>query len=855
MKLRRSIPFAYLAAALLAVSAGLSPVTRAHEEPDVKIRELTQQLQAEPNRASLYTERAGLYRKAKRYDEALADYGRALDCPSPPAKVRIWVAGTLREAGRSSEAADALRAYLADHPADWRTHLVRARLLRDVGHTKEADAAYRALVESCPPGTPDLYLEWARALAGPNGRGWEAAGRILQEGLDRLGPVPSLEVKAMRIDERLGRVSSALTRWQRLASTAPDAPLWRDAGIELARRTQFALPAVPSSPARNTPPVGPAPIHGSAPKNPEIGTTGPGTTLVPEGATWRFQYGTPPPGRGWKTGPKSRDWNEGPAPLGYGDPLIATELDWGTEEDEKPVTAYFRRGFRVEDPDRVPYLQFDLLRDDGAVVYVNGKEVWRDNLPPNKAINHDRTAIYPLGGEEEGARITKVVPVDNLLKPGENQLAVEVHQYSEGSSDLHFDLALTGWESSPPPRLLRGPYLQSGTPDGAVIRWATDVPSDSRVWIGRSPETLHRLYVEPAEVTEHEVRLTGLDAATTYSYAVGDAGGVRAGGDANHHWTTSPEPGTPVSARIWVLGDSGLPALSTRSVRDSFYSFHGAKTPDLWLMLGDNAYEDGTLAQYQAGVFDMFPETLRTTVLWPTLGNHDGHTAYSITETGPYYDLFTLPRNGEAGGLPSGTEAYFSFDYGNIHFINLNSYDLDRSPGGAMAAWLVADLAANRRAEWTIAFWHHPPYSKGSHDSDKEKELVEMRETFLPLLEAGGVDLVLSGHSHNYERSRLIHGHYGHSDTLTEAMVLNPGDGRPDGDGPYVKAGSEGTVYTVAGSSSKVGGGAMDHPIMVTCWSILGSLILDVEPDRLTGTFIDYGETVRDTFELVKPRP
>ncbi len=79
--------------------------------------------------------------------------------------------------------------------------------------------------------------------------------------------------------------------------------------------------------------------------------------------------------------------------------------------------------------------------------------------------------------------------------------------------------------------------------------------------------------------------------------------------------------------------------------------------------------------------------------------------------TGPYYDMFTLPAAGEAGGIASGTEAYYSFDYANIHFICLDSYDVDRSVDGAMLTWLEYDLVATT-ADWIIAFWHHPPYTK-----------------------------------------------------------------------------------------------------------------------------------------------
>src|SRR6185295_4674728 len=130
----------------------------------------------------------------------------------------------------------------------------------------------------------------------------------------------------------------------------------------------------------------------------------------------------------------------------------------------------------------------------------------------------------------------------------------------------------------------------------------------------------------------------------------------------------------------------------------------------------------------------------------------------------------------EAGGVSSGTEAYYSFDFSNAHFICLESYETDRSSGGAMMTWLREDLDSTNQT-WVIAFWHHPPYSKGSHDSDDETELIQMRKNALPILEEGGVDLVLSGHSHSYERSYLIDRHYGSSSTFSDSNVVDGGDG------------------------------------------------------------------------------
>jgi hypothetical protein len=102
-----------------------------------------------------------------------------------------------------------------------------------------------------------------------------------------------------------------------------------------------------------------------------------------------------------------------------------------------------------------------------------------------------------------------------------------------------------------------------------------------------------------------------------------------------------------------------------------------------------------------------------------------------MRQTGPYYKIFSLPTNGEAGGVASATKACCSFDHGNIHFICLESDKIDRSPNGAMTTWPENELASTNK-EWIIASWHHPPYTKASHDSDSESQLREMREEPCP---------------------------------------------------------------------------------------------------------------------------
>lgn len=418
-------------------------------------------------------------------------------------------------------------------------------------------------------------------------------------------------------------------------------------------------------------------------------------------------------------------------------------------------------------------------------------------------------------------------------------------------------------------KIVRGPYLQQGTPESVVVRWRTDIPTDSAVKFGQNAANLDQEAKTKWKTTEHVMILEGLTPSTKYHYAVGNAEQTLAGGDVGAYFITSPKPGTRQPIRTWVIGDAGTASAKGNEglqakVRDAYYKFTGQRHTDLWLMLGDNAYSTGTDAEYQTADFDMYRDLLKKSVVWPTLGNHDAGSAASVTQSGVYYDIFTLPTLGQAGGLMSGTEAYYSFDYGNIHYICLDSEGTDRSVGGAMLTWLKHDLAATRQ-DWIIAYWHHPPYTKGSHDSNTEKKLVEMRENALPILEAGGVDLCLTGHSHSYERSFLLDGHYGVSSTLTAKMKIDAGDGRADGSGPYRKttlgAGiHEGAVYIVAGSSGKITGkteknearGFLDHPAMFISLYRLGSMVLDVDGSRLDATFLgDTGERL-DYFTMIK---
>lgn len=579
------------------------------------------------------------------------------------------------------------------------------------------------------------------------------------------------------------------------------------------------------------------------------------TPLIAPASTWSYWDQGVDPGPAWATlGFDDSAWGSGPGPLGYGAVGLATTVGYGPNALDRYITTWFRHEFTATGTNAFTGLALHLRRDDGAIVWLDGAEIYRTNLPAGP-IDADTRATTALNGliDQEILRI----PLDAALVPdGDHVLAVEVHQADPTSFDLSMEAWLSGWDDAG--AVTRGPYLQSMDHDSVIVRWRTEGPTPSRVWTGAAPGALNTITDDPALALDHEVLVSGLSARTTYSYAIGSpATGMLAGDDADHHFTTNPAPGAVRPVRFWVLGDAGTGNASQEAVRDAFLGWSAGVDPDHILLLGDNAYNSGTDDEYQLGIFDIYTDTLRRVPMWSTIGNHDGYSASSLTQTGPYFEIFSLPKNGENGGVASGTEAYNSFDIANVHLINLDANGSTRTPGSPMLTWLEADLAA-ATADWVIVSWHHPPYSRGSHNSDSELNMVEMRQYVNPILEAWGTDLVLGGHSHSYERSYLVDGHYGLANTLDRPlMLLDEGDGNELSDGPYRKHGAgmnpnQGAVYVVAGSAGKVSGGALDHPVHHASINELGSLILDIDGDRLDAVFLDDAGNELDTFSIVK---
>lgn len=481
-------------------------------------------------------------------------------------------------------------------------------------------------------------------------------------------------------------------------------------------------------------------------------------------------------------------------------------------------------------------------------------------------------------------------------------------------------------------------FLQQIGPSSALVRWRGG--NADAVCFGMRADALDMRVEAHDEGGHREALLTGLQPDTVYHYALGSVSTAPEG----QRFRTAPkrsELPADGNTRILLLGDSGTarneiaagkPRKQTtaRAVIEGVQHFiarEGRGEPiDMLLALGDNAYTEGTDVQWQQSFFETYPEMLRQVATWPTIGNHEMgqapldicvfveleqcskgpviHSVGGASESAdpdsydsdgdgpdpggmPYLSIFNLPVRGELGGVASDTEQYYSFDHANLHIVSLDAQLSNRDPvqRATMREWLVRDLAAND-SDWTIVIFHLPPYSRGvHHDSDREQAEVDMRETFVPVFEQYGVDVVYSGHSHSYERSWYLRSHHGPAASFDPALhaalnaVGEPASGQ--GDEAYRKArrgDPEGrrVVYTVAGSAGQADRERPCEPgqhLMCTddAWlthpahrsfgtgpdgyrphgiARVGAVVLDADRDSLTSRFVDQHGEVLDWFVI-----
>jgi predicted phosphodiesterase len=284
-----------------------------------------------------------------------------------------------------------------------------------------------------------------------------------------------------------------------------------------------------------------------------------------------------------------------------------------------------------------------------------------------------------------------------------------------------FGSAAHGDAQSNPAVLLRGPYLQSVTTNGVVVVWETDVAGDSRVDYGLTAG-YGSVVSDSTPITHHELALTGLGPYTAYHYRASTNGSPDA---QDSVFRTAPTPQQPVFSFV-AFGDTRSNATAHQAVVNSILSFN----PSMVLHMGDFV-ENGLVPDQWTTFFTIEHDLLRQSPLFGVLGNHDRASPY-------YFEAFHFPGN----------ERWYSFDYGNVHFVALQvDGNAAFNVGSEQATWLENDLAHTDQY-WKVVFFHIPPYSSGAHGSK-----LDVRAALEPIFIRTGVNLVFNGHDHDYEHS------------------------------------------------------------------------------------------------------
>ena len=198
------------------------------------------------------------------------------------------------------------------------------------------------------------------------------------------------------------------------------------------------------------------------------------TTLVAPGSTWNYLDTGGNPGTAWRElNYDDSGWLSGAAQLGVGDGDEETQVNRYGTNGQETIAFYFRQPFMVDDPEAFQDLSMWLLRDDGAVVYLNGTEIFRtDSMPPAPTVITYQTLANNYNGGQappDNSIDRATLDVANLLQTGTNLLAVEIHQQATSSSDISFDFSLTGNPTPRPPTIRQSPTNVTVTLGGTAV--------------------------------------------------------------------------------------------------------------------------------------------------------------------------------------------------------------------------------------------------------------------------------------------------------------------------------------------------------------------------------------------------
>lgn len=468
--------------------------------------------------------------------------------------------------------------------------------------------------------------------------------------------------------------------------------------------------------------------------------------LIRIGDTWRYLKGdakASAPGANWSR-PDFDDstWPSGPSGL-----VLPEDEDFSalTNRPAGRVRLFVRKRFAVAKPAQIKWLVLRVEHEEGFVAYLNGVEIAR----------HQGVGVVLRNADGEGEHYVSPVSVDvsqfrSWLRQGENVLALEGTHSSLSDSEFSLAVALLA-------NFSRGPFVQNASTNGIQVIWRTPSPASTFVEYGVT-DALGTVITNEVLVTNHVVTLTDLSPGTPYYYRVGSDDGAGSLVSDVEMFRTLKTSG-PI--RFVVFGDSGQGTVAQGNIADVIR----AANPDIVLHSGDVIYGGFRDPNVDTRFFNYYQRHMKNTPYYLSIGNHDLNCCAGdgtpdwnptnwVLNTTNYQEAFYLPTNSATG-----TEHFYSFDHGDAHFVALYNpyyYNYVFTNGSDQYLWLTNDLARSTKP-WKFLFFHLPIADSGRYflnDNDNNSVLdrVELMDLLSPLADRYGVNLVFSGHEHNYER-------------------------------------------------------------------------------------------------------
>jgi hypothetical protein len=484
-----------------------------------------------------------------------------------------------------------------------------------------------------------------------------------------------------------------------------------------------------------------------------------GESLVSNYSNWKYLEGkteaSDPPTAWRELAFDDAHWKEGRSgfSIGYGRYNAPTTL-WGMPGNYHSL--FLRKKFTLQDDQWIKSLVIRVDYRDGFVAHLNGTEIARRGLAGEhgQPVPFNALATVHYRGNPE---LIDLEPYKQLLVKGENILAIQAHDDSTNSSGFAFHIELLA-------NTVRGPIVESTTTTDTKIAWQTLKPTTSVVEYGLTTSLGKRIESEML-TTDHVLQLIDLEPSATYHYRVGGIAGEIPRFSKTTSFKTL-KPSGPV--RLMLLGDSG----SGNLLQHKFAKVIRDNQPDAILYAGDIIYDfkSGPPNYYpDFRHFSVYKEHMKSVPYFTAIGNHElyhGDAAYLNAFHLPTNNLPTLGLKPPNLDYPfSGTEHFYSFDVGDAHVSVLynpwyahHNFSKDTN----QLHWLTNDLATTSKP-WKLLLGHFPVASSASHgysdyDGNALPDTIDFGNTIYPIVAKYGVDLMLAGHSHSFEKFNPING-------------------------------------------------------------------------------------------------